>query len=405
MTIFGSFVKPTRYIAIRKIPSYCFCNNTILVMKIKQRIVTLLTIMLMFGCSNEHKLKTFYPKEGKIIKEDINIDKLLENGTIKNQYIDTVFYSILDSLSFENNNPNDEVYYRRPIKLDYNKLIVKYSPEYYALYVSHHITKAIKYYDELFDGKIDFNSQKSYKSIEVSFGDVPLLTTPKDYIIKEKSNVSPSLFYHEIGHRAFWLIEDKLGIKFNGLSIIHMGLLEYFTVSLNNSPFVGEGVFPKNLMRNASITCNYPLDKTYMLDFTFGLLKDSYTKEIMNPNSNLAKYYNACKIHYSDILNSRVDNHRGGMVLTSTLWRIRQQVGQEKTDKLIAETILNLNQYMSKRDEFYSSDEDLVEKIWWYDVYYGLLDKDKELNNGINSSIIKKEFMQSGYPVERVQYI
>ena len=357
----------------------------------------------MIGCTSSHKIETSYLKEACLVNEFIDVTEYMKLGTIKNQFIDTVTFGTLDSISYKNNNPNKSTRFKSPINLDFTESIKKYSPEYYALYVSHHVTKAIKFYNDIFKGRLDFNSQKSYKSIEVVFGDVSLFTNPKNYIIRENSNPSPSLFYHEIGHRAFWLLEDKLGIEFNGLSIVHMGLLEYFTVSLNNSFLVGEDVFPSEIVRNASLQYKYPLDESYKLDATFKLLKDSYPKEMMNPNSNIVRYYNACMLHYGEILNKKVDNHRGGMVLTSTLWKIRQQIGQEKTDKLIAETILNLNDYMDIRSEFYTAKDDLVDKIWWYDLYYGLIDKDKKLNNGKNRGIIKNAFEQTGYPVVKVQ--
>jgi hypothetical protein len=88
------------------------------------------------------------------------------------------------------------------------------------------------------------------------------------------------------------------------------------------------------------------------------------------------------------------------MILTSTLWRIRQQIGQEKTDKLVAQTILNLNEYFAKRSEFYQSDDVNSNRIDWCDVFYGLIQKDKELFSGKDIEIIKKEFARTGYPVD-----
>ena len=91
------------------------------------------------------------------------------------------------------------------------------------------------------------------------------------------------------------------------------------------------------------------------------------------------------------------------MVLTSTLWRIREQLGQEKTDKLVAQTILSLNIYLDKRSEFYQSSETpWKDKIGWYDVYYGLMQKDKELFEGKDIPIITKEFTRTGYPIDIV---
>ena len=91
--------------------------------------------------------------------------------------------------------------------------------------------------------------------------------------------------------------------------------------------------------------------------------------------------------------------------MTSTLWRIREQIGQEKTDKLVAQTILNLNNYLNKRMEFYQSAEAQQQNmIDWYDVFYGLIQKDKELFEGQNIQVITHEFSRTGYPVDKVKH-
>ncbi|HNX98804.1 MAG TPA: hypothetical protein PKK12_14100, partial [Candidatus Aminicenantes bacterium] len=321
----------------------------------------------------------------------------------KSEYIDAVHFGVLASLSFTDNNPNKIILNQRPGRLDFRKAIEKGSPEYHSLLTCHYITRAIKYYDGLFGGRIDFNSQAGYKTIEVVFGEASLLSSPKKYIEEKGVVVSPSLFYHEIGHRAFWLLEDDLKIKFRGLSVIHMGLLEYFTVSLNDSPLVGEGFLPAKLLRDASHFFRYPPNETYNLDHTFRLLRDSYPQAILDPDSFIARYYQASLSHYGDKLGSRVDNHRGGMVLTSTLWRIRQRLGREKTDRLVAGTILDLNRYLGRRVSFYGVDEAHADQVWWYEVFYGLIDKDRQWNDGANRDVIKGEFARTGYPVERVR--
>ncbi len=372
-------------------------------MKMRVIIAVLLTALAVCGYSGTRKLETSCLKEGRIIKEEIDIAALLQDGSIKNDYIAAVTFGALDSLSFENNDPNRIILQQKSVPLDFTKSIEKNSPEYYSLFTCHHITKAIKYYDKLFHGKIDFNSQKNYRAIEVVFGDASLLSTPRKYIEARGEVISPSLFYHEVGHRAFWLLEDGLGIKFGGLSVIHMGLLEYFTISLNDSPVVGEGFFPAKIIRDASLVYEYPLNESYHLDRTFQLLKDSYPGKILEPDSFIAKYYNASISYYGDVLSKKVDNHRGGMVLASTLWRIRRQAGRERTDRLIAETILDLNRYMEQRAVFCRSDEERSESICWYDLFYGLIAKDRELFNGADCEIIKKEFARTGYPVERIR--
>ena len=62
---------------------------------------------------------------------------------------------------------------------------------------------------------------------------------------------------------------------------------------------------------------------------------------------------------------------------------------------------------MSQHANFYISDknEKIEDKISWYDLYYGLLKKDKELFKGIHSDLIKLEFKRTGFPVEKVKNI
>jgi hypothetical protein len=243
------------------------------------------------------------------------------------------------------------------------------------------------------------------KLIDVIAGDIPLFTHPDSYIFEKNSNPSPSLFFHEIGHRVFWYIEGELGIKFNGLTVIHMGLLEYFTVSFNNSSVVGEGFLPEKLIRDASQLYKYPLDSSFILRNTLRLMEESFPAKIRNQGSNISKYLSACYASYNDyILDNIYDNHRGGMVLTSTLWRIREQIGQEKTDKLVAQTILNLNNYLNKMEFYQSAEAQQQNMIDWYDVFYGLIQKDKELFEGQNIQVITHEFSRTGYPVDKVKH-
>lgn len=374
-------------------------NNSVLYLTI--------SLLLIAGCKpTSRNLEIYYLKEGKICNENILLDFIDKDGNIQSPYIDTVKFSYLDSLSYPDMNPDRDEYHTTPYALDFSKKIETYSPEYYCVYTVYNIVKVIEYYNHLFDNKIDFNIQKEFKTIDVTIGDVPLFTHPNSYIFEKNSNPSPSLFSHEIGHRAFWYIEGELGIKFNGLSITHMGLLEYFTASFNNSSVVGEDFLPEKLIRDASQLYKYPLDSSFTLRNTLRLLEESFPTEIQNPRSNISKYLSACYASYNDyILDNIYDNHRGGMVLTSTLWRIREQIGQEKTDKLVAQTILNLNTCLDKRVEFYQSAETQRQNtIDWYDVFYGLIQKDKELFEGWNIQIIASEFARTGYPIDEVKY-
>ncbi|MDR1347462.1 MAG: hypothetical protein LBJ63_03395 [Prevotellaceae bacterium] len=363
--------------------------------------------LLFIGCSTKSDtLKVNYICEGILCSEVISLDFIGDDNRIRSPYIDSVGFCYLDSLSYPDNNPDHYTQYTTPYKLDFSKTIEPYSQEYYCAYTVHNIIKVIEYYNRLFDNKIDFNAQEKYRTIDVAFGDASMLTHPNFYIFEENSNPSPTLFAHEIGHRAFWYLEDPTGIKFNGLSLVHMGLLEYFTVSLYDTPLVGEGCLPVKTVRDASVLHKYPIDSTYNLRHTFKLLEESYPAELQNPKNNISKYLSTSYAYYGDdILDKYYDNHRGAMILTGTLWRIREQMGQEDTDKLIAQTIMNLNVYMDKRNDFFISDiNSLPDQIDWCDVFYGLIQKDKELYDGKNIQTIVAEFTKTGYPVDLIKY-
>lgn len=356
------------------------------------------------NCDNKSKtIDVNYLKEGVLCTETIPLDFIDENGKIVSKYIDTIKFSYLDSIAFIDNNPDRLKVYSTPAPLDFTKKIEPYSPEYYMAYTVFNIIKVIEYYNQLFDNKIDFNSEEEYKTIEVTIGDTPYLTTPKVYIFEANSNPSPALFFHEVGHRAFWYIEGELGVKFKGLSYVHMGLLEYFTVSLNNSPMVGEDFLPEKGMRNADWVYGYPPHDSLSLKGLLDAIAASYPQKIQNPNSNVFKFYDVNMNAYKNYLDE-IDNHRGGMIITSTLWRIREQLGQKMTDRLVAETILDLNKFMDMRNEFYNAaeNEKLRDRIDWYDLYFGLIQKDKELNEGKGFEVIKNEFAQTGFPINIV---
>ena len=367
--------------------------------------ILFIVLFLTLSCSKNRNLELFYMKESVLHSEIISLDFIDKNGNINTPYIDTLKFSYLDSLSFIDMNPDNVKQFSTPHKLDFSKKIELYSPEYYSIYTIYNTTKAMEYYNKLFDNKIDFNQNETYRTIEVCIGDITALTSPNFYIYEKASNMSASICFHEVGHRAFWYIEDNLGVKFKGLSVIHMGLLEYFTVSLNDSPLVGEDCFPAEMVRNAEELYKYPLNESLKLRHTLELFAESYSDKIKDSTSNAAKYLEACYATYSDdILDNIYDNHRGAMVLTSTLWRIRQLIGQEKTDRLIAQTILNLNEFMNQRVDFFNEDyrELLPNKIEWCDVFWGLIQKDKEFFDGENATIITTEFKETGYPIDLI---
>jgi hypothetical protein len=61
---------------------------------------------------------------------------------------------------------------------------------------------------------------------------------------------------------------------------------------------------------------------------------------------------------------------------------------------------------MTKRHLFYETyeNEELPNKIEWYDLLYGLLSKDVQLFNGINKELIKQEFKRIGFSIDKVKF-
>ena len=367
----------------------------------------LLLILVVFcSCKKQKAIDVEYIKEGQVYNQEIILSNLLdENSKIRTGFINDMSFEKINSAYFEDNNTDKIRFNTDSVELDFTKPIEKYSPEYYTLATAYYVNEAISYYNKVFNNRINFKTQEDYRSMKVVVGDYALFTHPNQYILKENQKLSPSIFYHEVGHIAFWTLEEDLGIKFKGLSPLHVGLLEYFTVSLFDCPIVGEIVFPKPMLRNASIIHTYPQPESMKLRRTMELFKESFEDEIADTTSILSKYYTAGIKSSDKYLDKIVDNHRGGILYTSTLWRMREHIGQETTDRLVAETILSLNEFMEHRAKFYrpAKDEKIQDKLMWYDLYYGLVQKDKELNDGKNIAVIAQEFKTSNFPINKIK--
>lgn len=366
----------------------------------------MLSLLVLGSCTDKNIVELAYIKDGKSCVETIHVDNYLnESGNIETDHIYSMSVEKIDSAYLLDHNPGKPQFVTSPFELDMSKEIKAYSPEYYALGVAHYHHKAQAYYSSVFDGKINFDLWEEYCNIKVLLGNCAFYSHPNQLIIEENQLFSPSIFYHEVGHIAFWALEDDLGIKFKGLSPMHVGLLEYFTVSLFDCSKVGEKVLDGELLRDASVLHHYPQPQSMTFGATFEHFKNQYQDEIADTSSFISMYYHISMSTYHDILDTRTDNHRGGILYTSTLWRIREQIGAQQTDKLVAQTILQLNEYMDERDLFLSEDydEEILEKLMWFDLYYGLIQKDKEMFEGKNKEIIRSEFKRSSFPIDKIQ--
>lgn len=366
--------------------------------------IALFVLPLLSSCCLQKELTVNYIKDGNILQEKIPTGQYIVNdSSIRTPYTASFLFYKQDSISFENGNSDRLIIHKTPIKLDFSKRIKRNSAEYYTIATAYYTDKVLSYYSDLFKGKLTFN-EAEYSNIDVVFGDMGLLSTPKRYVFEKGQPLSPSIFYHEVGHRAFWMIEDSLRIKFKGLSYIHVGLMEYFTVSLHNSPLIGEGVLLGKLMRNASLAYSYPHHDSLCIGNSVLLLKETYSKQLQDSTLSITKYYKLLEKEITGDIGKIVDNHKGSMLITSMLWRIRQQIGQANADKLVVASTLALNDAIRQRNVFYKAapNETMKDRVQWYDLLWSLLQKDKELYGGANQQLIVNEFKQTSYPVEKV---
>jgi hypothetical protein len=227
------------------------------------------------------------------------------------------------------------------------------------------------------------------------------LSNPREYIYAPKSKPSPTIVYHEIGHRAFWLIEEKLNINLGGPNnFLHIGLLEYFTASLANHPVIMDNIFPNSLTRNVDKRVTYPND-FFSVRTTIDLLSENYKN---NSEEYWHKLYHDLYNSYGTILDSIPDGHRSSMMIAHPLWKLRNAIGVGDADKLIAKSILNLPEVIKNRPDFLKSKQHNGQQMEWYDLIYSLIQTDNMLFNGVNKQAIIQSFRDSGYKIELINF-
>src|SRR3990172_2201726 len=95
---------------------------------------------------------SLFHEGGAIVERPITVDFLSDSGTIKNKYIHSLTVLTFDSLVFRDDNPDRPEMIGSPIGLIFKNqgdslLISRFSPEYYALFVAYHTTRALEYFD------------------------------------------------------------------------------------------------------------------------------------------------------------------------------------------------------------------------------------------------------------------
>ena len=213
---------------------------------------------------------TLVHQNGALVLDSIQVDFVNDRGEIHHPYLDSLHVYKLDSVSFEGGIPELQELHGTPTALHFNlhpnKITLEpYSPEFYALFAVYHTLYAIDFYKQQFGELLHFKEKEQYRELDLYLGDY-INCSASQYILNPRARVSPTVIYHEVGHRAFCQLDDTLAIG-NVFSMLHNGLMEYFTVAMASHPVVGEGMLRGPLIRDASKPVQYPRDKYYYEDF------------------------------------------------------------------------------------------------------------------------------------------
>jgi hypothetical protein len=360
---------------------------------------------------NSYRSYSLFHENGKIVEKPVRVDFLSDRGEIKNKWIHSLTVYSLDSIIFRDNDPDRGEMIGTPIALNFRHqgdslLVEEYSPEFYALFAAYHTTRALEYFDSLFSGYLNFQNQTEYADLRIFLGRYSN-SSPKEYAFPIGCRPSPTLVYHEIGHRTFWLLQDTLHIGHPG-DILHMGLLEYFTVSQANHPVVLEGFVPPMLLRDASKKHTFPDDIISYADFWpqyFQAYHDSFAvapsyKKLYDINlRRMAMWDSTYKM--PNVARNVIEAHKSGLVITHPLWELRSHIGQDKCDQLVKTAMLLIPSLLGARSEYLDTiAHPPAGFAQWYDFVYALRVADRQLYRGIHEESITKLFTEGGFDVK-----
>ena len=361
-----------------------------------------------------YRSMTLFDENGAVAERPINVSFLSTDGRIHDSHIQSLTVLLLDSVTYTNNDPDQQHMAGTPVQLNFNRigdsLLVKpFSPEYYAIFVAYHSIRAIEFFDSIFAGYLDFAHQSEYLNIEIFLGRFAQ-SNPKQYVFTPGSRPSPTIVYHEIGHRAFWQLQDTLKYGRPG-DILHMGLLGYFTATQANSPAILKGLVPKLLWRDVSKSVKYPDDVMNYPGFWARYCeayKDSFAvapayKLFYDVNVQMmARWDSIYKAH--DVAKNVIEAHRGGMVITHPLWELRLRLGRATCDELVKTAMLLLPSALMKRAEYLEKPETAPQRFaLWYDFVYALNAADRKLFAGAHRSMIMDVFKETGFDVDLIR--
>jgi hypothetical protein len=358
------------------------------------------------ACAQEsYRAFTLLHKDGKLTEKSVRIDFLNEQLQVHHPWIDSLHVYRLDSVTYEEGIPELEELHGTPLdtrfKTQDGKILLQpYTPEYYAIFSAYHTLEAMRQYKKWFGELIDFSRKKRFRELELYLGDY-FNCNPQQYVLNPRKKVSPTVIYHEVGHRAFCQLDDTLHIG-NVFTMVHNGLMEYFTATMADYPVIGEGMLPEPLLRDASQTVHYPEDKYYFSDFIEDL-KDSYDPS-MNCEQAIRQLYKI-NVERAKRCTTRIEmTHQSGMLITHPLWRLREQAGASVADSLVVHAMKNMAATFNKRKEYMKTNIWEAEKQpQWYDLLYALYTSDRHLFQGIHQLMIQKIFGETGYRTNLVK--
>jgi hypothetical protein len=371
--------------------------------------IVVLIIVLAFvnhvHAQQTYKSYTFSHRNGKLVKKPITVDFLNDHQQIQHPFIKSLKVYRLDSVAFVEQIPELYEIYGTRIKLNYriqkdSILLKENSPEYFAIFSAYHTIKALKYYKNKFGDLLDLPERDEFKNMKVYLGEF-INCNPKEYVFNPSSRISPTTIYHETGHRAFCQLDDTIPVG-DISTLLHNGLLEYFTASIANYPIVGEGFLPPLLTRNLSKPIRYPEDKYYYQDF----MRDFYAsyKDTLSYGTATEKLLELNLKRAEQCSTKILMTHQSGLLIAHPLWEIRQQIGKKVMDALVVKAIKELPATIKSRENYLQYEpENKSEKALWYDFLYGLYRADKKLFNGKHIDRITETFKKTGYDTKMVK--
>ncbi|MBS3806611.1 MAG: hypothetical protein KGY60_03840 [Bacteroidales bacterium] len=344
-------------------------------------------------------------QNGTLVLDSIQVGFVNDRGEIHHSYIDSLHVYQLDSVSFAGDIPELQELHGTPVAMnlnrDNNRIILEpHTPEFYAIFSAYHTLYAIDYYRERFGNLLNFKEKEQYRELELYLGDY-INCSASQYILNPRARVSPTVIYHEVGHRAFCQLDDTLAIG-NVFSMLHNGLMEYFTVTMAGHPVVGEGMLRGPLLRDASKPVQYPRDKYYYEDFLRDL--EQSLSDSTDCHEALRKLYTLNKKRASRCTTRILMTHQTGMLITHPLWKLREKAGAGVADSLVVHSMKKMGQVLKSRNTYLKdAAPGGADQPAWFDFFYALLRTDQQLYGGRHEAMIRKAFKSAGYHTKWVR--